>query len=169
MTIAAWAQHYLLESDGVPASRRPRVAEGEVLVEERDAKFAQSVFTDRHQLLADEPARYGGADTGPTPYELLLAALGSCTAMTLRMYATRKGLDLARVTVRLKHEKIHAQDCEHCETREGRIDRIERTLELSGTLSQDQRNDLLRIADRCPVHRTLGSEIDIQTRFNSSD
>ncbi|NIM28135.1 MAG: alpha/beta fold hydrolase [Gammaproteobacteria bacterium] len=169
VTIAAWAQHYLLESDGVPASRRPRVAEGEVLVEERDAKFAQSVFTDRHQLLADEPARYGGADTGPTPYELLLAALGSCTAMTLRMYATRKGLDLARVTVRLKHEKIHAQDCEHCETREGRIDRIERTLELSGTLSQDQRNDLLRIADRCPVHRTLGSEIDIQTRFNSSD
>ena len=138
-------------------------------MQERDGKFAQDVFTDRHSLHADEPAAYGGGDTGPTPYELLLAALGTCTAMTVRMYANRKRLDLARVSVRLKHEKIHAEDCEHCETREGRLDRIERDLQLAGNLSDNERDDLLRIADRCPVHRTLHSEIDIQTRLDKSD
>jgi putative redox protein len=168
-TIGAWAQRYLIESDDSAPAPRPKVAAGELLVQERDAKFAQNVLTDRHHLLADEPTKYGGTDTGPTPYELLLASLGTCTAMTLRMYATRKKLDLDRVSVRLKHEKIHAEDCEHCETREGRIDRIERSLELVGDLSEAERNDLLRIADRCPVHRTLHSEIDIQTRFDGSD
>jgi putative redox protein len=168
-TISAWARRYLLDGDEVTASVRPQVAPGEIVVQERDAKFAQDVFTDRHSLRADEPTNYGGTDSGPTPYELLLAALGTCTAMTVRMYATRKNLDLARVSVRLKHDKTHAEDCEHCETREGRVDRIQRNVEFTGNLSDDQRNDLLRIADRCPVHRTLHSEIDIQTRLDSSD
>jgi putative redox protein len=138
-------------------------------VQEQDGKFAQDVFTDRHSLRADEPLSYGGKDSGPSPYELLLAALGTCTAMTLRMYATHKNIPLARVAVRLKHGKIHASDCEHCETREGRIDRIERDIELAGDLSDEQRAGLLRIADRCPVHRTLHAEIDIQTRLDGPD
>lgn len=167
--IGAWASRYVLASVGTSTSSRPRVADGEVLVREHDAKFAQDVYTDRHYLRADEPTSYGGQDSGASPYELLLAALGTCTSMTIRMYAARKKIDLARVAVRLKHDKIHAVDCEHCETREGRVDRIERSLELDGQLSDEVRNDLLRIADRCPVHRTLHSEIDIQTRLETSD
>ena len=168
--ISAWARRYLLddENNARAASSRPPVGPGELLVEEHDGKFAQDVYTDKHYIRADEPSSYGGKDSGPSPYELLLAALGTCTAMTVRMYAARKKLDLGRVSVRLKHEKIHAIDCEHCDTTEGRVDRIERSLELSGDLSDDQRNDLLRIADRCPVHRTLHSEIDIQTRLDES-
>jgi len=167
-TIGAWARRYLLDGEGEAQvqSQRPRVGRGEVLVEEHDGKFAQDVYTDRHYLRADEPSSYGGKDSGPSPYEFLLAALGTCTAMTVRMYATRKKFDLTRVSVRLKHDKIHAEDCGHCDSREGRIDRIERSLELSGDLSDEQRNDLLRIADRCPVHRTLHSEIDIQSRLD---
>jgi putative redox protein len=169
VTIGAWARRYLLDGESASASSRPRVAQGELLVRELDARFSQDVYTNKHHLRADEPLSYGGKDSGPSPYELLLAALGTCTAMTVRMYATRKKLHLARVAVRLKHDKIHAEDCEHCETREGRIDRIERSLELAGDLSDDQRNDLLRIADRCPVHRTLHSEMDIQTRLETPD
>ncbi len=169
VTIGAWARRYLLEAEGTAASSRPRVPRGEILVQEHDARFAQDVYTDKHSLRADEPSSYGGKDGGPSPYELLLAALGTCTAMTVRMYATRKKLNLARVAVRLKHDRIHAEDCEHCETREGRMDRIERSLELVGDLSDDQRDDVLRIADRCPVHRTLKSEIDIQTRLGPPD
>lgn len=162
-TISAWARRYLLEGTGATAVPRPSVAENELLVREHDARFAQDIFTAKHILRADEPTSYGGTDSGPSPYELLLAALGACTAMTVRMYAARKEIELDHFAVRLKHDKIHAEDCEHCETREGRIDRIDRSLEISGKLSDEQRSDLLRIADRCPVHRTLKSEIDIQT------
>ena len=168
-TIAAWARRYLLTDEQAPAPTHPRVAEGELLVRERDGKFAQDVYTDRHHLRADEPSSYGGQDSGPSPYELLLAALGTCTAMTVRMYAARKKLKLDRVSVLLKHDKIHAQDCAHCDTREGRIDRIERNLDIDGDLSDEQRDELLRIANRCPVHRTLHSEIDIQTRLGGAD
>ncbi len=169
VTIGAWARRYLLDGESEAPPSRPRVADGELLVQEHDAKFAQDVYTDRHHLRADEPLRYGGKDSGPSPYELLLAALGTCTAMTVRMYAAHKKIPLAHVAVRLKHGKIHADDCEHCETREGRIDRIERNIELAGDLSDEQRSHILRIADRCPVHRTLHSEIDIQTRLNEPD
>jgi len=127
--------------------------------------FAHEVAVGPHRLAADEPAVAGGTDTGPSPYDLLLAALGSCTSMTLGLYARRKQWPLEAVTVTLRHSKIHAADCESCETTEGRLDRIERDLELAGPLSEEQRARLLEIANKCPVHRTLTSEVDIRTRL----
>jgi putative redox protein len=116
-------------------------------------------------LTADEPEAVGGQDQGPSPYDLLLAALGTCTAMTLRLYADRKQWDLRRVEVRLRHDRIHATDCADCETKEGRIDRIQRVIGLEGDLDADQISRLLEIADRCPVHRTLTGEIKIETKL----
>jgi putative redox protein len=136
-----------------------------VVVRGNAGGFTQEVETGRHRLVADEPVAAGGADTGPSPYELLLAALGACTSMTLSMYARRKQWPLEAVTVRLAHSRIHAQDCAECETKEGMLDRIEREISLIGPLSAEQRARLLEIANRCPVHRTLVSEIDIRTRL----
>ena len=165
-TIAAWASRYVSQTDLPDAGEaRPQVDRGKVLVTEKDHKFTQDVFTDAHHLLADEPQRFGGANAGPSPYEFLLTALGACTAMTVRMYANRKKLPLDNVSVMLAHNKIHAQDCEHCETQDGKIDRIERELVLEGALTPEQRQRMLEIADKCPVHRTLHSEIDVQTRL----
>jgi uncharacterized OsmC-like protein len=127
--------------------------------------FTQRVTVGSHELVADEPVADGGTDTGPSPYDLLLAALGSCTSMTIALYARRKQWPVHAVTVRLRHSKIHAADCEGCETREGRLDRIERDVELAGSLDEAQRAKLLEIANKCPVHRTLTSEIDIRTRL----
>src|SRR6266446_4545661 len=137
----------------------------DVVVRGSAAGFAQEIFAGLHRLSADEPQAVGGTDTGPSPYDLLLAALGSCTSMTVAMYARRKGWALHEVTVRLRHFRIHAEDCADCETKEGMLDRIERDIELSGTLTEDQRGKLLEISNRCPVHRTLTSEIDIKTRL----
>lgn len=133
----------------------------EVTVRGGSTGFAQEINVGKHRLEADEPTDVGGTDTGPSPYAFLLAALGSCTSMTLRMYADRKGWPLERVTVHLRHEKIHARDCEDCETRVGRIDQIERRIEIEGALDDEQRARLLEVADKCPVHRTLSSEVHI--------
>jgi putative redox protein len=127
--------------------------------------LAQEIEAGGHRLIADEPIEAGGTDTGASPYELLLAALGACTSMTISMYARRKRWPLEGVTVRLRHAKIHAEDCAECETKEGMLDRIEREITLTGPLDAEQRGRLLEIANRCPVHRTLVSEIDIRTRL----
>lgn len=125
----------------------------------------QQITVGRHHLVGDEPADQGGDDAGPNPYDLLLAALGTCTSMTVSLYARRKGWPLEGVAVHLVHSKIHALDCAHCETKEGMLDHIDRDLELAGPLSDEQRGRLLEIANKCPVHRTLTSEIDIETRL----
>ncbi len=168
--IAAWGSRYLGLSAGTAALASAGGApvaearEGEVLVSSEGAgRLTQKIAAGPHLLTADEPIEQGGAGSGPTPYDLLLAALGACTSMTLRLYADRKGWPLAAVSVRLRHEKVHAQDCKDCETKVGRIDQIERALHLEGPLSEEQKTKLLEIADKCPVHRTLESEIKIRT------
>jgi putative redox protein len=139
-------------------------APGVVVVREtRKGTFQQQIISGAHHLVADEPANVGGLDSGPGPYDLLLAALGACTSMTLRLYAEQKKLPLTRVEVRLRHDRIYAVDCAECESKEGLIDHIERVITLEGDLDAKQRARLMEIADKCPVHRTLKSEIDIRT------
>jgi len=157
--IAAWAERYLEQ----PAERSDEQV-GIVLVRETGGgKFQQEIMSGPHRFLADEPVKAGGLDSGPGPYDLLLASLGACTSMTLRLYADNKKLPLDRVSVRLTHNRIHAEDCLNCETKEGMVDRIDRNITLEGALSADERKRLLEIADKCPVHRTLESEIEIRT------
>jgi uncharacterized OsmC-like protein len=135
-----------------------------VVVRGNATGFAQEIVAGPHRMAADEPVAAGGTDTGPSPYDFLLAALGSCTSITVGMYARRKGWPLEEVTVNLRHSKIHATDCAECETREGMLDRIERDIHFAGSLTSEQRSKLLEIANKCPVHRTLTSEIVITTR-----
>ena len=135
-----------------------------VVVRGSAAGFAQEILAGPHRMTADEPVSAGGTDTGPSPYDLLLAALGACTSMTLGMYARRKGWPLEEVTVNLRHSKIHASDCTDCEAKNSMLDRIDRDIHLAGHLTTEQRSKLLEIADKCPVHRTLTSKIDIRTR-----
>jgi putative redox protein len=160
--VSAWAGRYLPEAEAEGPLGEP----GEVVVQESgQGVFTQRVQAGRHALRADEPKSVGGDDFGPNPYEFLLAGLGACTTMTLRMYARHKKLPLDRVTVRLRHKKIHAKDCEDCETGKGKLDEIEREVLIEGDeLTDAQRTRLLEIADRCPVHRTLHSEIKVRTR-----
>ena len=147
--IAAWARRYVAEA-AADAAPLPRAQPSEVVVAETgENPFAQAIAAGRHALRADEPASLGGGDTGPTPYDLVNAGLGACTAMTNRMYARRKGLALDHVSVTLRHDKIHAEDCESCETRAGRVDRIRREITLAGDLSAEDRAKLLEIADKC--------------------
>jgi putative redox protein len=160
--LAAWAERYLDMAADAPAM--DDTEPGTVVVREtRRGQFQQEITVGRHRLIADEPVQVGGMDSGPGPYDLLLAGLGACTSMTLRLYADRKQLPLKQTVVRLKHNKIHATDCAECETKEGMIDRIERAITIEGDLDAEQRARLMEIADKCPVHRTLKSEIDIRT------
>ena len=160
--LAAWAGRYL---DGDAKAEEAVTAKpGKVVVRETgEGRFAQAIAAGRHRLRADEPRDVGGEDSGPGPYDLLLAGLGACTSMTLRLYAERKGWPLERVAVDLSHDRIHAKDCEDCETKTGRLDRIQRVLTLEGALDEEQRSRLLEIADKCPVHRTLESEVVVRT------
>ena len=145
-----------------------RALEGLVTVRGAADGFVQEITAGRHQLRSDEPVSAGGTDSGPTPYDLLLAALGSCTAMTVGMYARRKRWPLTRVTVRLGHSRVHAQDCAVCEEEPAMLTVIDRDVEFEGALSDDQRQRLLAIANRCPVHLTLTSTIDIRTTLRKT-
>jgi putative redox protein len=139
--------------------------EGVVVVRGAATGFAQEIIAGRHQFVSDEPTSVGGTDRGPTPYDLLLAGLGSCTSMTIAMYARRKQWALERVTVRLRHSRIHTEDCAACETQTGTIGLIERDIELEGVLDEEQRARLLAIANRCPVHMTLTTQMHITTKL----
>jgi uncharacterized OsmC-like protein/alpha/beta superfamily hydrolase len=159
--VAAWAARYL---DAAPGAAEDLAEKDGVTVQETgEGRFQQLVTAGRHTLIADEPVGVGGLDSGPGPYDLLLAGLGACTSMTMRMYAERKALPLERVTVKLKHSRVYAKDCADCETKDGMISRIERVITIDGELDAAQRGKLMEIADKCPVHRTLTSEIDIVT------
>jgi len=161
--IAAWATRYVDlfgTEQAVDLSEAPRNV---VVRETRTGKFQQTISVGPHRMLADEPIAAGGEDTGLGPYDLVLAGLGACTSMTMRLYADRKSLPLERVTVTLKHSKIHAQDCAECETKAGMLDQVDRVIAMEGNLDAEQRKKLMEIADKCPVHRTLTSEIHIVT------
>ncbi|HEV3391892.1 MAG TPA: OsmC family protein [Chthoniobacterales bacterium] len=139
-------------------------AEPPVIVRGTAADFSQKIEIGSHHLTADEPVSFGGSDTGSSPYDLILAALGACTSMTIGLYARKRKWPLENITVSLRHSKIHAADCAECETKEGRIDRIELDIHLDGALTDEQRAKLMEIAEKCPVHQTLTSEINIKSR-----
>ncbi len=159
--IAAWASRYLPAAEESAA-----LPPGTVEVREtRTGHLAQRVRAGRHVLIAGEPVAVGGDDAGPTPYDYLLAALGACTSMTMRLYADRKGLAAERFSVRLSHRKVHAQDCADCETKEGNIGEITRDITIEGDIPEAARARLMEIADKCPVHETLTHEIKIRSRL----
>lgn len=160
--LAAWASRYLPDA---PAEKGLEPRDDLVTAQTRAGGFRTDVQIGAHSLVADEPASVGGSDLGPSPYDLLAAALASCTSMTLKMYADHKKLPLASATVTVEHDKVHAKDCEDCETADGRIDEFRRSIALEGELSAEQRERMLEIADRCPVHRTLHGEIKVRSKL----
>ena len=159
--ISSWSSRFLQHSD----VDRPKVGKGEVTIVERDHRFTLDVFSDAHHWRADEPTAVGGNNTGPDPYEHLLAALGSCSAMTVRMYADRKKWPLDDVVITLRHGREHLTDCEGCETSPKQLDILERDVQFIGDLSDEQRKRLLEIADKCPVHKTLTGQMEIRSHL----
>ena len=135
-----------------------------VIVHGDAQSFAQKIQAGAQQLTADEPVSFGGTESGPSPYDLILAALGACTSMTLGLYARKRKWPVEKITVSLQHSKIHARDCDDCETKDGRIDRINMEIHIAGSLTDEQRSKLMEVAGKCPVHQTLTSEINIKTR-----
>jgi len=161
--LSAWAGKYL----ALPEKRvqKEDLRDNRVFARTGKKGFQTELKVNRHRFIADEPVTEGGGDTGPTPYDYLVGALGACTAMTIRMYADRKKWPVEEIHVRLRHEKIHAEDCRDCETKGGKVDHIEREIEVAGPLDKEQKERLMAIANRCPVHRTLNSEISITSRL----
>ena len=164
--LAAWASRYLPARS---SAGELEAGAGEVVARTLKGGFATTVVADRHVLVADEPRSVGGTDTGPTPYDLLAAALATCTTMTLRMYADHKKLDLESAVARVTHGRVHADDCADCEQSEGQVHEFHRELTLQGELTDAARQRMLEIADRCPVHRTLHHEIKVRTRLGAPD
>jgi len=158
--ITAWAEPYLPDP---PPSLPLDPAESVVVTDAGTGRYTQKITAGRHLLTADEPVSVGGTDAGPTPYDLLLAALGACTSMTLRMYADRNGLPLHRTTMRLRHDRVHAKDCAQTEQNIGKLSRIRREIDIEGPLNDQERQRLIETTDRCPVHHTLSSEIVFET------
>jgi len=167
--IAAWAARYVEAGTGVAEAPALSAPQGTVVVQETgEGKFANAISVSGvHALRADEPVTYGGNDSGPTPYDYLLAALGSCKAMTMRMYSERKGIPLERATVSLSHSKIHAEDCAECETEKGKVDDIQIEIDIAGDMDEATRRRIAEIADMCPVHKTLHSEVHIESRLKA--
>ena len=161
--LAAWASRYLDAETAHVVADQPATGDSETTARTWIGGFRTDIVAGGHALVADEPASVGGTDAGPSPYDLLAAALAACTSMTLKMYASHKKIDLESATVRVRHGKVHAKDCKDCESSEGRIDQFERKLVLIGDLTQEQRQRMLEIADRCPVHRTLHGEVKVRT------
>ncbi len=167
-TLAAWASRYLdtMHNDFERNyGTAPEVSKGQVLITELDKKFLRGCYSDSHQLMADEPVSYGGSNLGPSPYDLLLISLGACTSMTLRMYANHKKIPLEDIRVQLVHERIHAEDCETCPDDKLETEHITRTIQLKGDLTEAQRERMLEIADRCPVHQTIENRPEIKTQL----
>jgi len=170
--LSTWVSRYLEEpairngTIGADDMEHPSsaVPPGTVIVKEHDKKFTREILTEHHRIVSDEPLKMGGSDLGLNPYELLLAALGSCTSMTLRMYANHKNIDLEAVEVELRHSRIHADDCATCEQQDALIDKIIRVIKLTGQLDKKQRERMLEIANQCPVHKTLKNKIVIETQ-----
>ncbi|MDP5208809.1 bifunctional alpha/beta hydrolase/OsmC family protein [Microbulbifer sp. 2205BS26-8] len=162
-TLAAWATRYIEEPENIE-QKDSAIPSGHVLVKEKNRQFTRTVISDSHVWLADEPTAMGGNDLGPDPYEHLLAALGTCTSMTIRMYARHKKIPLQDVSVHLSHNREHARDCEDCESSPQKIEVINRVVTLVGDLTDEVRDRLLQIADRCPVHQTLHSDLKIITK-----
>ncbi|STX39023.1 bifunctional alpha/beta hydrolase/OsmC family protein [Legionella feeleii] len=162
--IAAWASRYLINLS-VKEKQSKSVDKGHVVVEEKDHIFTQRVYSDDHQWLADEPEQAGGQNLGPDPYEHLLAALGACTAMTIRLVANKQQWPLDSVQVELSHARLHQKDCDECDDSTGYMETIKRTVTIKGKLSTSQKERLEQIADRCPVHKTLSQKIDIETKI----
>ncbi|MGD9046181.1 MAG: alpha/beta fold hydrolase [Desulfobacterales bacterium] len=163
--IAAWALKYMHPPQ--KAESQIQKTDSQVVTRIGRSRYATDIMAEGHSLVADEPISAGGTGMGPGPYDYLMAGLGACTAITLRMYSDRKQWPLDGATVRLDHQKIDAADCEDCETKEGKLDQIEREIELSGPLDEQQKQRLMQIADRCPVHRTLHSEIIVKSKLKS--
>lgn len=164
--IASWAARYLgLDQHPRPKTRLKAGDKDTIVIERGDGKFTQHIETSGHNLIADEPESYGGNNRGPSPYDLLLSALGACTSMTLRIYAEHKKIDLEQVAVKLSHSRIHAEDCADCETENGQVDLIEKEIEVKGNFDDATRQRLLEIADKCPVHKTLTHEVKIRSKL----